>query len=38
MRCRFDFLQLDLVLKSEDGGDLTDFITNGEWFLIGKQI
>ncbi|XP_045482655.1 neuronal acetylcholine receptor subunit alpha-7 isoform X8 [Harmonia axyridis] len=27
--------QLDLVLNSEDGGDLSDFITNGEWYLIG---
>lgn len=29
------FMQLDLVLNSEDGGDLSDFITNGEWYLIG---
>lgn len=29
-------LQLDLVLKSEEGGDISDFITNGEWFLLGK--
>lgn len=28
-------VQLDLVLNSEDGGDLSDFITNGEWYLIG---
>lgn len=27
--------QLDLVLNSEDGGDLSDFITNGEWYLLG---
>ncbi|XP_066255084.1 neuronal acetylcholine receptor subunit alpha-7 isoform X3 [Euwallacea similis] len=27
--------QLDLVLNSEAGGDLSDFITNGEWYLIG---
>lgn len=27
--------QLDLVLKS-DGGDLSDFTTNGEWYLLGK--
>ncbi|KAK6624547.1 hypothetical protein RUM44_011406 [Polyplax serrata] len=27
---------LDLVLKSEEGGgDLSDFITNGEWYLLG---
>lgn len=24
------------MLNSEDGGDLSDFITNGEWYLIGK--
>lgn len=33
---RFKWTQLDLILKSEDGGDISDFITNGEWFLIGK--
>ncbi|XP_050313459.1 neuronal acetylcholine receptor subunit alpha-7 isoform X4 [Anthonomus grandis grandis] len=27
--------QLDLILNSEAGGDLSDFITNGEWYLIG---
>ncbi|XP_024085259.1 neuronal acetylcholine receptor subunit alpha-7 isoform X2 [Cimex lectularius] len=31
----YDGNQLDLVLKSEDGGDLSNFITNGEWFLLG---
>ncbi|KOB78670.1 Nicotinic acetylcholine receptor subunit alpha 6 isoform 4 [Operophtera brumata] len=31
----YDGNQLDLVLKDENGGDLSDFITNGEWFLIG---
>ena len=30
--------QLDLVLNSEEGGDLSDFITNGEWYLLGKSI
>ncbi|TGZ49300.1 hypothetical protein DBV15_03074 [Temnothorax longispinosus] len=25
---------LDLVLNSEEGGDLSDFIMNGEWYLI----
>lgn len=26
-----------MLLKSEDeGGDLSDFITNGEWYLLGK--
>lgn len=29
-------LQLDLVLNSETGGDLSDFITNGEWYLLGE--
>lgn len=24
------------MLKDEAGGDLSDFITNGEWYLIGK--
>lgn len=24
------------MLNSEDGGDLSDFITNGEWYLIGN--
>ncbi|RXG71326.1 CHRNA7-FAM7A fusion protein, partial [Armadillidium vulgare] len=27
--------QLDLQLQSEEGGDLSDFIKNGEWDLIG---
>ncbi|XP_050519639.1 neuronal acetylcholine receptor subunit alpha-7 isoform X2 [Diabrotica virgifera virgifera] len=31
----YDGNQLDLVLNSVDGGDLSDFITNGEWYLIG---
>nr|XP_014284144.1 neuronal acetylcholine receptor subunit alpha-7 isoform X3 [Halyomorpha halys] len=31
----YDGNQLDLVLKSEEGGDLSDFITNGEWYLVG---
>ncbi|XP_017783651.1 PREDICTED: neuronal acetylcholine receptor subunit alpha-7 isoform X12 [Nicrophorus vespilloides] len=31
----YDGNQLDLVLNSENGGDLSDFITNGEWYLIG---
>lgn len=30
--------KLDLVLNSEEGGDLSDFITNGEWHLIGEYI
>ncbi|KAJ8985839.1 hypothetical protein NQ317_006210 [Molorchus minor] len=30
------FMQLDLVLNSDTGsGDLSDFITNGEWYLLG---
>ncbi|XP_043260896.1 neuronal acetylcholine receptor subunit alpha-7 isoform X1 [Colletes gigas] len=31
----YDGNQLDLVLNSEEGGDLSDFIMNGEWHLIG---
>ncbi|XP_023287757.1 neuronal acetylcholine receptor subunit alpha-7 [Orussus abietinus] len=31
----YDGNQLDLILNSEGGGDLSDFITNGEWYLIG---
>lgn len=27
--------QLDLVERSTDGGDISGFITNGEWDLIG---
>jgi hypothetical protein len=30
-------LQLDLALKDEKGGDISSFITNGEWDLIGKN-
>ncbi|CAL1286349.1 unnamed protein product [Larinioides sclopetarius] len=32
----YDGFQLDLRLASEDGGDLSTYITNGEWILIGK--
>ena len=32
----FFLFQLDLEMKSEDGGDLSNFITNGEWYLLGK--
>nr|BBE49563.1 nicotinic acetylcholine receptor alpha6 subunit 4 [Nilaparvata lugens] len=31
----YDGSQLQLELKSEEGGDLSDFITNGEWYLLG---
>ncbi|KAG8178945.1 hypothetical protein JTE90_027824 [Oedothorax gibbosus] len=31
----YDGFQLDLRLASEDGGDLSTYITNGEWDLIG---
>ncbi|XP_033334149.1 nicotinic acetylcholine receptor alpha6 isoform X1 [Megalopta genalis] len=31
----YDGNQLDLVLNSDEGGDLSDFIMNGEWYLIG---
>ena len=29
--------QLNLVVKNEKG-DLSTFVTNGEWHLLGKQI
>lgn len=29
-------LQLDLRLNSEEGGDLSSYIQNGEWDLLGK--
>ncbi len=32
----FPFFQLDLQLKQEDGGDISSFIKNGEWDLIGN--
>lgn len=28
--------QLDLQLQDEAGGDVSSFITNGEWELLGK--
>nr|WMV64418.1 nicotinic acetylcholine receptor alpha7 variant [Pardosa pseudoannulata] len=31
----YDGFQLDLRLASEEGGDLSTYITNGEWILIG---
>ncbi|XP_075215943.1 nicotinic acetylcholine receptor alpha6 isoform X2 [Lycorma delicatula] len=31
----YDGNQLSLELKDEAGGDLSDFITNGEWYLLG---
>ena len=30
------FFQLDLALKDKNGGDISSFIMNGEWDLIGK--
>ena len=30
------FFQLDLALKDENGGDISSFITNGEWDLLGN--
>lgn len=43
--CSFSFLtystkkkfQLDLQLQDESGGDLSSFVTNGEWALLGKN-
>jgi hypothetical protein len=32
----YDGFQLDLAMKEDGGGDLTSFITNGEWQLIGN--
>lgn len=30
------FFQLDLKLNSDKGGDVTTYVTNGEWDLIGN--
>lgn len=30
-------LQLDLALKDDNGGDISSFIMNGEWQLIGNN-
>ena len=30
--------QLDLQLKSSDGGDISTYVTNGEWALIGRNL
>lgn len=32
----FPSFQLDLQLQDEAGGDISSFITNGEWELLGK--
>ena len=29
--------QVDLIMQSEDGGDVSSFVKNGEWDLIGKR-
>jgi len=29
-------MQLDLTLQTEEGGDISNFNTNGEWDLLGK--
>ncbi len=31
----FFMFKVDLSMKDDDGGDLSSFITNGEWELIG---
>lgn len=31
------FWQLDLQLQDEGGGDISSFVTNGEWELIGNN-
>lgn len=33
----YDGLQLDLQLQDEAGGDISSFITNGEWDLLGNS-
>lgn len=33
----FSFCQLDLQLQDEGGGDISSFVTNGEWELIGNH-
>ena len=33
---QFYHFQLDLTLKDKKGGDISSFIPNGEWDLIGK--
>ena len=35
---RLHAFQLDLALKDENGGDISSFISNGEWDLIGVYI
>ena len=32
---RFPF-QLELILNKADGGDISTYVPNGEWDLIGK--
>ncbi|KAL3290311.1 hypothetical protein HHI36_023655 [Cryptolaemus montrouzieri] len=34
----YDGLQLDLQLQDDAGGDISSFITNGEWDLLGNGI
>lgn len=34
----YDGNQIDLRLSSEEGGDLSTYITNGEWELISKKM
>lgn len=33
----YDGFQIDLRMSSEEGGDLSTYITNGEWELIGDD-
>lgn len=37
-KLHFIIFQLDLQLQDGNGGDISGFITNGEWELLGKQI
>lgn len=33
----YDGFQLDLQLQDETGGDISSFVTNGEWDLLGME-
>lgn len=34
----YDGFQLDLQLQDETGGDISSFVTNGEWDLLGELL
>ena len=33
----YDGYSLDLRLSTEDGGDLSSYISSGEWILVGES-